>query len=40
LIEDILQRSFQANTLEEQKTALDFSFADLRNKWSADFKND
>ncbi len=33
-IEDILQRSFQANILEEQKTALDFSFYDLRNKWS------
>ena len=34
-IEDILQRSFQANELEEQKTALDFSFYDLRNKWGA-----
>ncbi len=34
-IEDILQRSFQANILEEQKTALDFSFYDLRNKWSS-----
>ncbi|MFD2564810.1 DUF4294 domain-containing protein [Aquimarina rubra] len=33
-IEDILQRSFQSNILEEQKTALDFSFYDLRNKWS------
>ncbi|WP_025742121.1 DUF4294 domain-containing protein [Aquimarina pacifica] len=33
-IEDILQRSFQANTLKEQKSALDFSFYDLRNKWS------
>ena len=33
-IEDILQRSFQANVLKEQKTALDFSFYDLRNKWS------
>lgn len=33
-IEDILQRSFQANLLEEQKTALDFSFYDLKNKWS------
>lgn len=32
-IEDILQRSFQSNELEEQKTALDFSFYDLRNKW-------
>ncbi len=33
-IEDILQRSFQSNLLEEQRTALDFSFYDLRNKWS------
>lgn len=33
-IEDILQRSFQANILEEQKTALDFSYYKLRNKWS------
>ncbi len=33
-IEDILQRSFQSSILEEQKTALDFSFYELRNKWS------
>ncbi len=33
-IEDILQRSFQSNILEEQKTALEFSFYDLRNKWT------
>ena len=33
-IEDILQRSFQNKILEEQRTALDFSFYDLRNKWS------
>ncbi|WP_299261572.1 DUF4294 domain-containing protein [uncultured Aquimarina sp.] len=33
-IEDILQRSFQSNILEEQKTALDFSFYSLRNKWT------
>ncbi|UZO79872.1 DUF4294 domain-containing protein [Aquimarina sp. ERC-38] len=32
-IEDILQRSFQANELEEQKSALSFSFYDLKNKW-------
>ncbi len=38
-IEDILQRSFQSNILEEQKTALDFSFYDLRNKWSDTTKN-
>lgn len=33
-IEDILQRGFQENALEEQQTALDFSYYDLRNKWS------
>lgn len=33
-IEDILQRSFQSSVLTEQKTVLDFSFFDLRNKWS------
>jgi len=33
-IEDILQRSFQSNILKEQRTALDFSFYDLRNKWA------
>ena len=33
-IEDILQRSFQSNILESQNTALDFSFFQLRNKWS------
>lgn len=33
-IEDILQRSFQANILEEQETALDFSYYDLTYKWS------
>ncbi|WP_091412624.1 DUF4294 domain-containing protein [Aquimarina amphilecti] len=37
-IEDILQRSFQSNILEEQKTALDFSFYDLRNKWNDTIK--
>ncbi len=37
-IEDILQRSFQSNILEEQKTALDFSFYDLRNKWTDTIK--
>ena len=34
-IEDILQRSFQADILEEQKTALDFSYYQLKNKWSS-----
>lgn len=33
LIEDILQRSFQSNTLERQPTALDFDFLELTNKW-------
>lgn len=37
-IEDILQRSFQSNILEEQRTALDFSFYDLRNKWTDTIK--
>ena len=37
-IEDILQRSFQSNILEEQKTALSFSFYDLRNKWTDETK--
>lgn len=35
LIEDILQRSFQANILEPQPSALDFDFLDLTNKWTA-----
>lgn len=34
LIEDILQRAFQANILERQPTALDFDFLELTNKWS------
>lgn len=34
LIEDILQRSFQAKILEPQPSALDFSFSELTNKWS------
>ncbi|MHA7060040.1 DUF4294 domain-containing protein [Aquimarina sp. M1] len=38
-IEDILQRSFQSNILEEQKTALDFSFYELRNKWTDTIKS-
>lgn len=33
LIEDILQRSFQAKVLEPQPTALDFKFFELTNKW-------
>lgn len=33
LIEDILQRSFQAGILEGQETALDFKYLELSNKW-------
>ncbi len=35
LIEDILQRSFQSKILERQKTALDFEYLELTNKWDA-----
>lgn len=35
LIEDILQRSFQAKILEPQPSALDFNFLELTNKWTA-----
>jgi len=35
LIEDILQRAFSANLLEEQPTALDFDYASLTNKWNS-----
>ena len=35
LIEDILQRSFQANILEPQPTALKFDYLELINKWSS-----
>lgn len=33
LIEDILQRAFAANTLERQKSVLDYDYAQLTNKW-------
>ncbi|GAA4270485.1 DUF4294 domain-containing protein [Hyunsoonleella aestuarii] len=33
LIEDILQRNFQSGRLERQKSALDFDFYDLTDKW-------
>ncbi|MGB5944122.1 MAG: DUF4294 domain-containing protein [Leeuwenhoekiella sp.] len=33
LIEDILERSFQANLLERQESALDFNYFELENKW-------
>ena len=32
-IEDILQRAFAENRLEPQKSALDFDYASLTNKW-------
>lgn len=35
LIEDILQRAFAAGRLDRQKSALDFSYAELDNKWKA-----
>ena len=34
-IEDILQRSFQNDILEQQDSALDFDFYTLTNKWSS-----
>lgn len=36
LIEDILQRAFAGNLLNRQKSALDFDYLELSNKWSAD----
>ena len=33
LIEDILQRNFQSGRLERQKSAIDFDFYDLTDKW-------
>jgi hypothetical protein len=33
LIEDILQRSFQAGRLDQQKSAIEFDFYDLTDKW-------
>ena len=33
LIEDILQRSFQAGLLERQKPAIVFDFYELTDKW-------
>lgn len=35
LIEDILQRAFQAKQLEPQPSVLDFEFLELTDKWSA-----
>lgn len=34
LIEDILQRSFQAGLLEPQPSVLDFNFLELTDKWT------
>ena len=33
LIEDILQRNFQSGRLERQKSAIEFDFYDLTDKW-------
>ena len=38
LIEDILQRAFQANQLKKQPSALDFNFLELTDKWSSSKK--
>ncbi len=40
LIEDILQRAFQAKELKKQPSALDFNFLELTNKWSSSKKAD
>ncbi|WP_223033422.1 DUF4294 domain-containing protein [Hanstruepera marina] len=38
LIEDVLQRNFIGGTLEPQKSALDFDFLELTQKWIYDNK--
>lgn len=38
LIEDILQRGFAAGRLEPQKSALEFDYGELTNKWNKDDK--
>ena len=38
LIEDVLQRNFISGTLERQKTALDFDFLELTQKWLSNKK--
>ncbi len=35
MIEDILQRAFAANRLKPQKSALDFDYMELENKWGS-----
>lgn len=39
LIEDILQRAFASTRLERQKSALDFNYMELENKWSSKNKD-
>lgn len=39
LIEDILERAFQAGLLERQQPAVDFDFYDLTDKWLASTSN-
>lgn len=38
LIEDILQRAFAASRLERQKSALEYDYAELSNKWNTGSK--
>ncbi len=38
LIEDILQRNFQSGLLKPQKSALDFDFYELTDKWLNSYK--
>ena len=33
LIEDILQRNFQSGVLERQKSAIEYDFYELTDKW-------
>jgi uncharacterized protein DUF4294 len=39
LIEDILQRAFASTRLERQKSALDYNYMDLENKWGSKNKD-
>ena len=39
LIEDILERAFQAGTLKRQQPAVEFDFYDLTDKWLASSSN-
>lgn len=40
LIEDILQRAFAAGKLKRQKSALDFDYMELENKWRTTSTNE